>query len=268
MSYSTNSLIKKSSIPLIICATLFTSGCTLDNKVEKQLSDQEKEINETVEKNALADEEYQKLIEENRYDERKKNHEDNYVMTERQKEFLKRAESQTAEEAVKQNSLDKAVVLSKKVPPVKEKYIDRNEAALFFSYILFQYHSSQIDGKKFYQKIKPYMHPQFEDKLPSKTEQREDMFSTIQKLFTEQLSGPITNYEVTEVFYKENSDEAFFYRKYTLKEGDPIYYKTTIALGKNKEWLLVDDEPTVGYEIENTHISTTFNNQFIEGKGE
>lgn len=275
MYYLTNSCIKKTSISLVICATLFTSGCTLDDKVQKELAEQDAkklEVEEIESSNAdievlTDDDEYQIIIENNRFDEKKGNHEDSYVMTKRQEELLKKAESQTAEEAVQHNALDKAVVLTHDVPKAKESYKDRNEFARYISYVLFQYHTLQIDGKSFYQKIKPFMHPQFEEMLPSTTERREQMFTTVQKLFAEHLNSPIINYEVTEVAYNDNTREGYFYRKYTLKEGNLIFYMTSIALSEDGEWLLLDDEPAVGYEIENTHVSS-FNQQFIQKEGE
>ncbi|MCM3390571.1 hypothetical protein LG296_19655 (plasmid) [Ureibacillus chungkukjangi] len=246
--------LKKASVGLLLCSVL-TAGCTIDETIEK-------EVAKVEEKKSQAPEEIEEEKNPSAILDGDVSHDD-YEMNERQEEMLEEADSKTAEEAVEHNILEKKVVVTNNVPQAKDIFTDKTEASQYFSYLLFQYHSSIIDGTTFYQKISPYISPKFEELLPKSIKERESMYESLQELFKEQLNSKITNYEMTEVTYDEMGNEGYFYRKYTLENGKDVFYKTRITKADNKAWLLIDDEPTNGYETMNSNVSQ-FKQTFVK----
>jgi hypothetical protein len=185
----------------------------------------------------LSEEEKAELIEES------------YELSDEQIEKLEEAESQSVEEAVDytNSNLEKGVEINVAAPADKSSpFSDLNEASQYFSYLFFQYHTKLIDGPTFYKKMKPHMAKDFINLLPEDEKDRKDMFTALQKLFTEQLEYKIEKYAMTEPEYSSFTNEGAFYRKYTLYNGDEIFYKT-IFTKEDGAWKVLDDSPGEGY---------------------
>lgn len=242
----------KLSSALVISSALLV-GCS--NGMGKIV---EKEIDKTEDAPASTDD---KNVKDDGAIDDEENFEPGALSKEQQK-LIEKSPSKTAEDAAANNNLDTAIVIKKAVPVAKDQFTDMNEASQYISYLLFMYHSLNIDGSKFYIDIKPYLHEKFLELLPEDEVNRKDMFVSLQKLFTEQLKVKIKDYEMTKVTYSNFSKEAVFFRKYILVNGEEIFYKTTLEVGKSNEWLLVNDEPTPGYNTADAKFDSTF----VEGE--
>lgn len=155
----------------------------------------------------------------------------------------------SAEVALSKNELDQRNEVNKNVPSEKDKFTDFNEFGQFVSYWFFQYHSKAIDGKTFYDKVSPHFSEDFNNLLPSSTEEKIEAFEILQDLFDKQIKSPLQDYAITEVELKTRVDEAGMYRKYTLKNQETIYYYSVFTK-EGDRWLLFDDSPSPPYVID------------------
>lgn len=226
--------------------SLCLCGCsTIDNTINKQI---EKNKAQTESKDAQAN---KVKTEESKNNSNVVNDEE-FKMSDSQKKRLSEAESQTAEEALENSEKTKKSELALNVPQEKAQFTDVNEFSQYISYLLYQYHSGDIPGKEFYSKGKKYMSELFFDQLPKSDSERQRTFVELQKMFKEQLGSDIDSYKITTVEVDERAKEANFYRKYTLKNGERVYYQTTMKQEDGK-WLLLDDSPSESYVVENTN---------------
>ena len=172
------------------------------------------------------------------------------TISESQKKLIEEEmDTVTPEDAVKSNKDDVIVeeLPSKKIK-VKETYTDLNEFSNFIADSFFNYHSQKITGAEFLKLISPHLHEYFIEQLPTDKDAQIDMFNNLQELFTKSLSSEIKSFVITAA-EDTTTNEATFYRKYTLEDNSTLYYETTVKLEKG-HWLLVDDVPTVSYEKE------------------
>lgn len=171
-------------------------------------------------------------------------------ISEEQKKLIEEMEKVTPQEAI-ENIEDNVNVkeLEKIKIETKDKYTDINEFSTFISEVFFNYHSGAIDSSEFLKLITPHLHEYFIEQLPEDEDARIDMFSTLQQLFTDNLSSNLKSYVTTTSEKNDIADEAVFFRKYTLEDNSSIYYETTVKL-EDGQWLLVDDVPTISYEDE------------------
>ncbi len=234
---------------IAILSSSILTGCTPTNFIEKgkkqegnqELNEDSNEVSKKTEK-----------IDETKIEEAESGSEfdgiaNEFEMTDTQKESLEKSESKSSDEAAIQNILDERVVVKKNVPAIKESFNSSDEASQFFSYALFMYYSINWDGPTFYKTIKPYLHKEFLDMLPSLEEDRIKMYKSLQRLFKEQLDSTIEEYEMTKLYDGDSEEDKVFFRKYILSNKEEIFYKTTIKKSENGTWQLVNDEPSAGY---------------------
>lgn len=229
------------SIGLSTMALLFLTACStnMDNKISEKIN--EKNSDKTEEST-------------------EKKSSENFKMSEEQKKLLSKAESQTAEDALKEDKKVEEKEVSLKVPDTQDKFEDPNSFSQYISHLLFLYYSNEINGAEFYKKTKKYMSTDFLNSLPKHESERIDTFTELQKLFNDQITSPVQSYQLTKLTINERAKEATFYRKFTLANGERIYYKTSITK-EDDYWLLNDDKPSANYEVENTNI------KFKQNKG-
>ncbi|MGF9975507.1 hypothetical protein [Viridibacillus arvi] len=216
------------SIGVSSIALLMLSACSMNDKIEKEI--------EKNESNAVVSD-----------TETKKR--DDFKMSNEQKAILDKAESQTAEEALANNPKEIKKEIKTNVPSSKAQFTEPNEFSQYIGNVLYLFHSSQIDGEKFYKQNKKYMSSYFIEQLPDSEKESINTFTEYQKMFKQQIKEPITTYQITDLTINERAKEAQFYRKYTLKSGKNIYYDTVLK-EENGRWLLLDDRPSAGYEVE------------------
>lgn len=223
-------------------ALLALSACSMNDKIEAKIeenkinkegnTESKKSSEETFDKDVISDEEFQ--------------------LSKEQKKIIDESKTQSGEDALKNNELDTRKEISTNVPNAKEYYASPNEFSQYIGNIIYKYHSNQFNGSEYYTHLKNYISTSFNNQLPKRDSERIQMFEQLQSLFQEQIQSEIVSYQVTELVVNQRAKEASFYRKYTLKNGEMIYYETTIIKLCNK-WLLLDDRPSAGYLVENTN---------------
>ncbi|WP_193767431.1 hypothetical protein [Lysinibacillus sp. OL1] len=248
-------------ISVAVLSSFIITGCTPTKFIEKGTKQDEakQEINE----NAKEDSNKEDNINDKKIEDAESGSEfdsiaNDYEMTESQKKSLEKSESKSPTEAASQNNLDERVVVKKNVPVIKENFTNADEASQFFSYALFMYYSVNWDGPTFYKTIKPYLHKEFLDMLPSIEEDRIKMYKSLQRLFTEQLENTIEDYEMTKLYDGDSEEEKVFFRKYTLSNKVEIFYRTTMKKISNGSWQLTNDEPTAGYHAGKAEFKPAF----------
>lgn len=249
-----NVVKKKNGLKLataVISVTVLMSGCnSMKDVIEK---DHNTEIAPSSKENEKENE-----------DESITSSEDDFKLSKEQEKRLEEAESQSPQDAVDYNSSNLSVMseISKNVPVEKEKYTDSKEASQYLSYILFQYHAALIDGETFYNKLKPHLADEFKEMLPKTDKDRVIMFETLQGMFSEQLEADIEEYAMTDLGYNGMTKEGTFYRKYTLYNGETIFYQTLL---KNVDgvWKIANDEPSPGYADADSK-QPIFNDAFVQ----
>lgn len=172
-----------------------------------------------------------------------------YKLSDEQLEVLKKM-NKTVEEALFENDLELRKELSISVPEKKESYTDAKEFSQYISYLLFAFHKGEIDAATFYDEISPYLHEDFLKDLPESRENKIKTFDTIQKLYREQLSAEIEKYTITNLNKESRFGETYFYRKYTLKNGEEVYSITELKRDKKGAWKLLDDSPAPPYQVQ------------------
>ncbi|MDD1505865.1 hypothetical protein PVA17_24430 [Lysinibacillus sp. CNPSo 3705] len=243
---------------VILSSSVYLTGCSPTKFIEKGTTEKEeaKDIkNDDSNKKQNYDE---KAIKESKSGSEFENIANEYEMSESQKDALEKSESKNALDAVKHNNLDQRVVVKKNVPSIKSEFKNADEASQFFSYALFMYYSENWDGSTFYKTMKPYLHKEFSDVLPSKDEDRVKMYNSLQELFREQLGNTIEEYEMTKLYDGDSEDERIFFRKYILSNREEIFYKTTIKKNGNEAWQIKNDEPTAGYHTGQAKFAPAF----------
>lgn len=242
---------------VILSSSITLAGCSPTKFIEKGTSEKE-ETKDTKEEESNEKQLDEKAIKESKSGSEFDNIANEYQMKESQKEDLEKSESKEALDATKHNNLDERVVVKKIVPTIKNEFKNADEASQFYSYALFMYYSLNWDGTTFYNTIKPYLHKDFLELLPSKEEDRIKMYNSLQKLFTEQLENTIEEYEMTKLYDGDTKEEKIFFRKYILSNREEIFYKTTIKKNKNGTWQLTNDEPTAGYHTGEAKFEPAF----------
>lgn len=170
-------------------------------------------------------------------------------LTEEQKELISEAESQSAEESLKANALEAREEVTAQKPVDKERYTDVEEFAQFISYYFYQYHIGEIEAGIFFDKLHPFFDINLQNMLPESMADRKQTFEILQDKFLEQLPSPITGYALTNVINQERTEEASVFRRYTMENGEYIYYQS-IFVYSDDQWLLYDDGPAPPYEVE------------------
>lgn len=172
-------------------------------------------------------------------------------LSERQKELLKEQEENSPEEAAKHAEEtvggDTAVEQEISTPVVKKSYSDLTEFSQYISYQFYTFHTGKITAVEFYENISPHYTEYYQSIVPEKKVHQIEMYETLQELFQSQLEYAIIDYFVTEPKV-EKDNEAYFYRRYELANGQSIYY-LTMAQKVGDIWKLYDDSPTPSYEI-------------------
>ncbi|WP_028393944.1 hypothetical protein [Bacillus cihuensis] len=170
----------------------------------------------------------------------------NESISDKQKEVLEKLDENTKEDALFKNDLDLRRELNIKVPEHKEGYKDPNEFSQYISYLFFAYHSGKMSAEEFTNLIIPQSHENFINMLPREKGNQIESFSVLQAQFKKVIAAPIKNYSLTELEKQDRFQEASFYRKYELENGEFIYYITVIK-EKNGIWKLYDDSPAPPY---------------------
>lgn len=171
-------------------------------------------------------------------------------LSEEQLKTLEEGPQISPEEAVKNNQLEQQVEIEPSVPKEKESYTTAEEASQYISYLFYQYHTKQIDGKTFYSKLKPHMDQQFLSLLPEKEEYRVRTFEVLQEEFSKQLPSPIMSYKTTMVNTDERTKETTFYRMYEMKNKVRLYFITVMNPTDKGQWLITDDRPAPPYVVQ------------------
>lgn len=242
----------KKTILILTISTLTLSACS-PSLFEKKVEETEKE-NKKIQP---SQEELEKL------ENPEKQAPNEVEVTEKQKETLEQIEDkQTPEEAVKQNVLDNRAEIEKITPVEKDIYTDVEEFGQYVSYLFYQYHTSQITGKEFYEKLSPHFSANFNSLLPSGKQEQIETFEVLQSMFLQHLDAPIIDYQITNVEQRSRVEEAGMYRKYLTKNNEPIYYES-VFIKEGEKWLLFDDSPSPPYVID-PQIESKFNQ--VEGK--
>ena len=105
--------------------------------------------------------------------------------------------------------------------------------------------------------MKSHFSDEFLEMMPAGEDERVLMYMTLQEVFTTQLKSKIEKYAITGIHYSEMKNEGYFYRKYTLYNGDELFYKT--ALKKVEDaWKVVNDEPSPGYSTDEDEYEDVF----------
>ncbi|GEL05541.1 hypothetical protein [Rummeliibacillus stabekisii] len=233
-----------------VLLSIFLSGCgMMDHTIDKQINKVKGDKKTEKTKEAASANKPESEVNEK-----------DITLSQSQKNRLKGAESQTPEEAISK-SKKKAKEVGINLPQNKEEFTDVNEFSQYISHLLFLYHSGEIKGDQFYTVGKKYMSESFLAQLPDTDAERKNTFIELVKLFKEQLRSDIKSYQLTDVELDERAKEASFYRKYTLKNGERVYYQTVMKK-ENEKWLLLDDSPSESYKAENT------NKKFHSPKGD
>ncbi|MFJ8519420.1 hypothetical protein [Lysinibacillus xylanilyticus] len=243
---------------VILSSSVYLSGCSPTKFIEKGTNEKEESKDIKKDESNKKQKYDEKAIQESKSGSDFENIANEYDMSESQKKALEKSESKGASDAIKHNNLDQRVVVKNNVPVIKSDFKNADEASQFFSYALFMYYSENWDGTIFYNKIKPYLHKEFLDILPSKEEDRVKMYDSLQKLFREQLGTTIEEYEMTKLYDGDTDDEKIFFRKYILSNREEIFYKTTIKKNGNGAWQIKNDEPTAGYHTGQAKFAPAF----------
>lgn len=169
-----------------------------------------------------------------------------------QKEILDKVEDVSPEEALEENQLPVRMEQKIQVPAYKDSFTSEQEFSQYVSSLFYLYHKGNLDAKSFYQKLSPHFHENFINMLPPEKEAQIETFELLQQAFIKQLSKPIVKYSLTDSQLRERTDEAGFFRKYELENGEFIYYQTILKQTDGR-WLLYDDSPAPPYLIIPNH---------------
>lgn len=174
------------------------------------------------------------------------------VKTEEQQSLLDEQEVISPEEAVNNMKPNEGV---EEIPNAtftpKSSFADITEFSQYISELFYKYHSKEMDSEQFLELLRPHLHSNFIEQMPSDSEAQIEMFKTLQELFSDSVNSNLTSFTVTSTTESNNHNEVVFYRKYSLENGGTIFYEST-AMFENDKWLLMDDVPTVEYNVINS----------------
>ncbi|MEN0651317.1 hypothetical protein NSQ82_20295 [Caldifermentibacillus hisashii] len=166
----------------------------------------------------------------------------------REKELYESMEK-PIDEVIQENDLDKVELNSDNNIKEMSTYEDANEFSKYAAKILYDFYTSQIDPKGYYDFIKNYASKETIAELPSEADAI-NLYSTLQNMYKQKnITGD--GYIITNVIYDSNQRGGYFYRKLTTTNG--VEYFITTITKEGDGWKFVEDSPSPPFEetIEN-----------------
>lgn len=238
---------KAKYVAILLSSSLLLSACS-DSVFEKRAK-------ETEEKNKIAEESKEPLVEEQQPYE--------VEISEDQQKALEDSEiKESALEAVESSNLPERKEIAALDIPDKKAFVDLEEFSQYVNASFYRYHTKEIDAETFYKKLSPHFSENFKSMLPEGETEQLITFEVLQKAFNKRLTSPIVDYKITNSEEQKRVDQANVYRKYIQSNGGNIYYETVFVL-EEERWKLFDDSPAPPYIT-----ADELNKKFEETKGD
>lgn len=216
---------KLRSLSLIfLSSTFLLAGCDMDNTINKQL-----EKNEPLETKQQNDE-----VEKEE------------TLTDNQQEVLENMETQTANDALKENEKELLIEAEKFNVKNEKEFQDLDKFTAYIQEKYFAFHSDKISADEFYHSIDTHLSNEMLQNLPNDEEMKIKTFNELQNLTKNYIKSDVETYQYTIPKYNTQYEYAYSIRKYKLKNDKLLYYKLEM-LKEDGKWKIIDDKQTNEY---------------------